>query len=791
MLISVEWLNDHVDLGGIDPARVGELLTLHTAEVNTVEDPAGGWASIIVGHVTAVRPHPDADKLRLVTVEGGQGELEVVCGAPNVAEGQKICYAPEGTTLPGGLVLKVRKIRGVESRGMVLSERELGLGDDHDGILVLDPATPVGTPVRDVLPAGAIIDLDNTAITTRPDLWGHHGIAREMAAILERELRPLDLGAALPGDPPQVEVSLEAPDLCPRYLGWVIGGIKVEPSPDWLRRRLVQCGQRPINNIVDLTNYIQLELGQPLHAFDRRQIKDGRIVVRRALANEKCTTLDEVERELPEGACVIADPERSVAIAGVMGMANSEVMEDTTEIVLEVANFALTSIRSTSKALGLRTESAIRFQKGLDPHGVSTAARRFFQLLKGLCPTARPLGGPCDVRAKLPPPRTVDCPAGWVAARLGIDLADKTEDAILDRLGFAVERANGRLLVKVPSWRHDDVTIREDLVEEVGRIHGYDRIVPEPLRGVLEPVPTEPEREARDRLRQSLSAISGFTESYAYPFTTEEECLKARVEPGRLQVANAEQPGLDLMAPSLLPAALAATAENRKHHDEVALYVVAPVFVAGAEGELPCQDERCVITYACAQGPGEPVFVLKGALQDIARSFRLRGVRVTQEEQGVPAWLHPGRAARLGRGRETLGWFGQVHPGVARSFGLDADTGVADLDLVALRKAQGKIARMAPISRYPTVPFDVAVLVDRKTPADEVEGVLRRADKNLVRDVRLFDLYEGDKLPKGKRSLAFTITFGSHERTLDTADVERLRAAVSSALQKRGWGLRD
>ncbi|MHC4160543.1 MAG: phenylalanine--tRNA ligase subunit beta, partial [Planctomycetota bacterium] len=479
MRMSLEWLNDHVDIGDLTPEQVGELFTLHVADVGEVADP---WPGVTVGDVLTVRPHPDAGKLTLVNVATGAGEREVVCGAPNVAPGQKICFAPSGTTLPGGLKLEKRKIRGIVSAGMVLSERELGLSDEHEGIYVLDTDAPPGTPARDVLPGGRVLEVENTDITTRPDLWGHHGAARELAAVLEREHRPLDLGPAFPKGAPQVQVTVEAPDLCPRYLGWVIGGISVEPSPAWLQRRLVDAGQRPINNVVDLTNYILLECGQPLHAFDRRQIADAHIIVRRANAAERVTTLDDVERTLPEGSCVIADPERAVAVAGVMGLANSEVSGDTTEIVLEVANFEFRSIRAAARALDLRTESAIRFEKGLDPEGVPVAARRFFRLLQRICPTAKPLGGPCDVRVDPEPPRRITLGADFIPARLGTELGPERVDGILGRLGFGVKRTKGKLTVTVPSWRAgNDVALPEDLVEEVGRVHGYDKIAPRPL----------------------------------------------------------------------------------------------------------------------------------------------------------------------------------------------------------------------------------------------------------------------------------------------------------------------
>ncbi len=785
MKFSLEWLNDFVPLEGVDPAELGELVTLHVAEVGAVEQPGGGWPGVVVGRVLDVRPHPDAAKLRLVRVETGSGQSEVVCGAPNVAADQLIMFAPEGTTLPGGLVLKRRKIRGVESAGMVLSERELGIGDDHDGILVLDRDAPVGTPAADVLGGSVVLDVENTAITTRADLWGHFGMAREIAALLERPLKPLDVADVVEAEA-TVEVTVEAPDLCPRYVGWRIKGIRIEPSPAWLRARLESVGQRAINNIVDLTNYILLECGQPLHAFDHRQIAQGHIVVRRATAGERVATLDGVERTLPDGACVIADPERAVAVAGIMGLANSEVLDDTTEIILEIANFEMTSIRRTAAALGLRTESSVRFEKGLDPASVPESARRFVRLLKEICPTAEVVGGPCDVQAPLEPPGTIEVPPDYFAQRLGTDIADTRADAILASLGFGVERTPDGASVTEPSWRAGrDVSIPEDLLEEVGRIHGYDKIEPLPLVAALEPTPVEPERAARRLVRATLTHEAGLTEIHSYPFTTEEACRRAGIEPGRLSVANAEQPGVDLMVTSLLPNLLRAVAENLKYRSEVALYLVAPVFLKAEGGKgLPREEERVTIAIAGADG----VFEVKGAVASLLDAFRLKGIQTEQGEG--PAWLHPGRGAKLARGRTVLGWFGELHPRVSKAFDLDMSVGVADLDVETLRTLDRASERMAPISRFPTVPYDVAVVVDKRTPAVAVERTLRKVDRDLVRDLRLFDVYEGKNLPEGKRSLAYTIVFGALDRTLGTDEVENLRARVKQAVEKREWTLR-
>ena len=501
-------------------------------------------------------------------------------------------------------------------------------------------------------------------------------------------------------------------------------------------------------------------------------------------------TLDGVDRTLPEGSCVIADPERALAIAGVMGLLNSEVAADTTEIVLEVANFEQTSIRKTSLALDLRTDSATRFSKGLDAEGVPGAARRFLRLLQEICPGARPLGGWCDVHAPPRPLPSIHLPEDFVPGRLGVPLPPERVEAILRRLGFGVTRARGAFTVAVPSWRAGlDVSRPEDLVEEVGRIHGYDKLPPRPLTGRLDPVPEEPGRVARRQVRRALSAECGFSEIFVYPFTTAAECAKAKVEPGRLKLSNAQQPGLDLLVTSLLPKVLAACVENLKYRDEAAIYVVAPVFLK-EEGKagLPREVERVAIAVARRKG-GSPVYAVKGACEALVRAFRVAGARLAQGEG--PRWLHPGRGARFGRGAQEFGWFGEVHPDVARAFDFDASVAVAEMDLEALRAALGGVPRMNPISRLPAVKYDVAVVVDRLTPAQEVEDALRRVDPALVREVRLFDAYEGPNLPAGKRSLAFSLVFGSFEKTLDPMDVERLRGQVAAALGARGWSLRS
>ena len=488
---------------------------------------------------------------------------------------------------------------------------------------------------------------------------------------------------------------------------------------------------------------------------------------------------------------MIADGERAVAIAGIMGLENSEVSGDTTEIVLEVANFEMTAVRAASRALQLRTESAVRFEKGLDAEGVLPAARRFLHLLRKICPTARPVGAPRDVRAEPPARIGIPIQEGWFAGRLGIPIEPRRVDRILGRLGFGVARRDGVLTATVPTWRATgDIVLAEDVLEEVGRIHGYEKIPPIPLLGELEPVEVEPERAARGLARHALAFEGGLVEIHQYPFNSAEDCRRSGLEPGWLRLANSEHPGLDLMVGSLVPNLLKAVAQNSKHREEVALFHVAPVFLdepGGASEGLPHENERIAIAVARREG-SDLALEVKGCVELVLERFRIAGAQLAQE--AGPGWLHPGRSAQFRRGKQHFAWFGEVHPAVARAWDLPWPCALAEIDLDAVRSAMGSSSRMKAVSRFPAVPYDVAVVVDRRTPAAEVEHVLRRAAPEYVRSVALFDAFEGGRLPAGKRSLAFRIVFGSHERTLDGADVERLRAAVEEAIAQRGWTLR-
>ena len=432
----------------------------------------------------------------------------------------------------------------------------------------------------------------------------------------------------------------------------------------------------------------------------------------------------------------------------------------------------------------------MRFEKGLDVEGVPAAARRFFRLLKEVCPDAEPVGAPRDVRVAAADAPVIDLAGDFVARRLGIDVPPDLVAESLERLGFGVERSGGRAARDRPDLAARAGRLPPGRPRRGGRTHPRLRQDPAgaPAGGAPSRCRSSPERAARGLVRDALTNGAGLSEVHLYPFTTAAECERFGIEPGTLQLANADQPGLDLMSTSLVPGLLRIAAENLKYRPDVGLYAVQPVFLAGEAGELPRQDERVAIAFARRDG-APPAFVVKDAVERLLEAFRISNVRL-QQQDGAPPWLHPGQSARVGRGKQEFGWFGTLHPRVERALDVSAPVAVADLDLVALRAAMGKVAKVAPISRYPAVTYDVAVVADRRVPAGDVESTLRRVDAKLVRDVRLFDVYEGKNLPAGTRSMAFAIVFGAMDRTLDGADVERLRGAVADAIAKRGWTLR-
>lgn len=793
MRISLKWLAEYVDIT-VPPEELARRLTLSSAEVEAIER-TGTWDrdKVFVARVVAVAPHPNADRLRLATVEYGGQRQTVVCGAPNVATGQKVAFATAGARIIDGhtgqpTILKPARIRGVESAGMVLSERELGLSDKHEGILVLPEDAPVGVPLADYL--GDTV-LDIAVAANRPDLMSVVGVAREVAALTAQTVREPDLRYEESGTPAaeRVRVEIADPDLCPRYTATLIDGVKVGPSPAWMQERLIAAGMRPINNVVDITNYVMLELGQPVHAFDYTKIEGATIIVRRARAGERLVTLDGVERTLTPDMLVIADAEKPIAVAGVIGGLNSEVGAQTTTVLLESASFNPASVRRTSMALRVRSEASARFEKGPGPVLPEIAARRAAKLMAELA-GGRVAPGIVDAYPQPMEQTRIAVTAARLRMVLGAEVPAPEVCRILRSLGFAVDqRSPDTYEVHVPYWR-TDIRIPDDVIEEVSRIYGYDRIPARLLAGEIPAMGHEPLREFREEVKNILAA-AGMQEVITYSLTTLTALSKvvppedlATTPP--LRVLNPVSSEHEYLRTSLRSSLLQTLAANlRVEEGPVALFEAGRVYLA-RENDLPEEVEivagvvsgRRLDRWGRATEEPLDFFDAKAYVEYLLERL---GLQARYQETTAYAFL-PGRTAEIRVEERAIGLLGQVHPRTAAEFDIEDDVYLFEVNLPTLQELAPQRRRYHPIPRYPAVEQDLAIIVDEAIPAARIQEIIRSSP--LVREVRPFDVYRGTPVPPGKKSVAFSLSFQAPDRTLTEEEVNRARERIVQRLMR-------
>ncbi len=790
MKTPLSWLKAYVDITG-DPRELARRMTLAGVEAESVTVVGGAWDNVVVGRVTKVEPHPNADRLRLATVDTGAGEETVVCGAPNVAAGQKIAFARVGAQLIDAhsgkpAALKAARIRGVESRGMVCSARELGLSQEHEGILVLSPDAPAGAPLAQVL--GDVL-FDWAVTPNRPDCMSVLGIAREVAALTGKAVREPEVRYPEAGEPVErlTSVQIEAPDLCPRYIAAVVTGVTVKPSPAWMQDRLNAAGMRPINNIVDITNYVMLEYGQPLHAFDYDKLGERRIVVRRARAGETITSIDGQVRTLTPDMLAICDAARPVAIAGVMGGAEREVGEGTRTVLLESAAFHYVSIRNTSRALGLRSEASMRFEKGLSQELPLVAARRAVQLLIELAggATAKGMADAYPGRAARPALRLT---AQRLQRILGVTVPMEEAARVLTSLGFACERDGAQALnVHAPYWR-TDASIEDDLIEEVVRIKGYDWAPTTTRAGQLPAYDPDPMLDLKESARDILAA-AGMQEVVTYSLTSRSDpaMLAAGASEG-LRLANPLSADLEVLRTSMRGALLRTLAGNQRHQEAgVRLFETGRVYLPRKE-DLP--EERDMLAGVLSGRRSQPswqaesgelgFFDAKGVLEGL---FAALGVQASYQPAADPM-LHPGRTAGVSIGGARVGVIGELHPQAVKAFDLlDRPVAWFEIDLPSLLLAlPSGFQKYQPLPRFPGVLRDLAIVVDAGVPAQQVQALIQGTP--LVREVTLFDIYTGDRIPAGKKSLAYRIVYQAPNRTLTSEETDRTQEKLLARLAK-------
>ena len=794
MRISYNWLSEYVQLPA--PEELARRLTAVGLEVEAIERTGANLTGIVAARIVASEKHPDAEKLSVTRVDAGQGEpLQIVCGAKNYQVGDVVPLATVGTVLPGGTRIEKAKLRGVESSGMLCSAKELGLADQASGLLLLDRATAPGTPISKALALEDVL-LEVNVTPNRPDALSHVGIAREVAAALGLKVR-LPAPALAESGPPAgdaVKVRIEAPDRCARYAARVIEGVKIGPSPTWLARRLEACGVRSISNVVDATNFVLLELGHPLHAFDLEKVAGREIVVRTARPGEKIVTLDGKERVLSLDDLLIADRDRGSALAGVMGGGDSEISAGTTRVLLESAWFQPAGIRGTARRHGLATEASYRFERGADPGMVIPAVDRCAAMIAELAGgTVRP--GVVDAHPREVRPPQVRLRWHRPAEVLGMDVPREDARRILAGLGFE-ERASDAegATFQVPSWRAD-VSIEEDLIEELVRTKGYDAI-PETLPRNAVQTPVEPrEAQALARIRTALEA-AGFSEAVNFSFVAARE-----LEPFGSSIATGDGSGralgialknpisaeLSVMRTTLVPSILKNAAHNRRQRvDDVRLYEIASIYHPHPDPkDRPSAESveiagvlvgrRSPVSWAAASD-GVDFYDAKAAVVAVLEAL---GIEATWRSPRA-GWLHPRTSAAVVRGEEVLGDVGELHPAVAAAFELPRGVQAFRLSFDALLREARLVPQHRPIPRFPAVLRDLAVVVDDRTPAAAVEAVVRA--EPLVESVTLFDVYRGAPLPAGKKNLALAISYRAADRTLTDAEADAAHARIVKRL---------
>ncbi|MFW6138785.1 MAG: phenylalanine--tRNA ligase subunit beta [Spirochaetota bacterium] len=824
MKISYNWLAEFVKIDDIDPFEIGHKLTMCTSEIEGVEEVGGELERVVVGRIVEVNPHPNSDHLYLTKTDVGGGVLDIISGAPNTRENTLVPVALIGAELPGGMKVKKTRLRGVYSMGVVCSEKELGVSDDHSGLWILDheyvsdDQLKVGTPVKNIFPTrDYIIEIDNKSITHRPDLWGHYGFARELSAILGRELAPVYPDREFErvihaSGKDKIQLEIEDPRLCPRYTAIMMDGIHIKKSPYHLRRRLFTLGIRPINNIVDITNYVMMETGQPLHAFDASRISEQRIIVRRARRGESLCTLDGVERKLGEEHLLITDPENAVAVAGVMGGQNSEIDETSDRIIIESANFNPVSIRRTAVGLGLRTEASNRFEKSLDPHLTITGLTGCVSLIGRYLPESQVISPLADLDYSEKKKTVIALNTEWVSRLIGMKIPEERIKRILTSLQFGVEKLeHGSLQVEVPSFRATkDISIEQDLVEEVGRIYGYDNITP-----VLPMVSTAPPcrddlLDLQRKVKLFLSWGLSFSEVYTYSF--QEDAVLDRFYSPRSRFVHLENPVSSTMSrlrKSLVPGLFGFVENNFSYRNEFAIFETGSVYPPGRDGALPAEKQTAAVLILEKEEAASVFFTAKGKLERLFEEMGLDEAEfvplekagdyprcIDLENLGSLQAYHPGRRAVIAMKECCFGVVAELNPRLLKEVGIDFSTYRAVVFEVELELMKDLVLestwkkRYRKLPRFPQVVLALACVVDEDVPVKEVRSFISSQKSELIEHVELFDIYRGKPLDPGKKSLAFNIHYRKPDRTLTEKEAMQVHEDIARKIKQHGWELR-
>ena len=797
MLASIDWLKKYVDIN-VTPEELAEKLTRVGLEVESVNYLGAGLEGVVTGKVTQIERHPNSDHLWICMMDYGSGEIvQILTGAQNVHQDDIVPVAVVGAQLPSGMKLKKAKMRGLDSFGMLCSAEELGieakllLPEQRNGIFILPPDTPIGVDIKKILGLDdVVLDIDLTA--NRGDCTNIIGLAREAAAVLGTEFRMPDMSVqeTAGGNAAEMaKVDVQAADLCSRFAVRILKNIKIGPSPKWMQRRLASVGIRPINNLVDITNYVMEEYGQPMHAYDLDTIAGHKIVVKRAEDGEKFQTLDGQERELDSSILMICDGEKSVGLAGIMGGENSKITDDVKTMLFEAACFDGTNIRLSGKKIGMRTDAQAKFEKGLDPNTTMEAMNRACQLIEELG-AGEVVGGCVDVYPEKKEPIDVVYDVDKINALLGIDVSEDEMCKYWEMVELVPDKA--KKCVHVPTWRQDILRLA-DLAEEVARFYGYDKIPTTLPSGEATQGGVSYQTSICNMIRNVIESY-GFSEGMTYSFESPKAFDKLLIPEGNelrkaIEISNPLGVDYSIMRTTPLNGMLTSLSTNYNHRNkDVRLYEMANVYLPESLPLTKLPEEKMMLALGM-YGQGD-FFDMKGCVEAILDRLGIT-TGVTYEPKGEHSYLHPGRKADIMMDREVLGYLGEVHPEVADNYNLGTKTYVAVLDVAKLAEKANFDIKYQGVAKFPAVTRDISLVMKKTVLAGQIEEVIRKSGGKLLEDYHLFDIYEGENVGKDEKSLAYSIRFRAKDRTLEDKDVSAVMDKILKKLENLGVTLRQ
>ena len=824
MWISLNWLRKLADFPEVNIREFSNRVTMSIAEVEGFKQTHPHLSQVYSAKILEIAKIPETDHLQVTKIDTGKEVLQVVCGAPNIEVGDIIPLAKVGTVLPleGDKTLKIKKgkLKGVESFGMLCSAKELKLSNDHGGIMKLDKDTPLDLPLSTILETSdTLLEIDNKSITHRPDLWGHLGFAREVAAVLNGKLKPNYYHDKFTNDysakkeEVKLKVEIQTPDVCRRYNGIVIKNIEIKDSPEWMQRALIDMGLNPINNIVDMTNFVMMELGQPMHAFDLKKLASPEIIVRYAKNGEKIKTLDEQEKTLLDTHLVIADKEKAIAIAGVMGGDNTKIDENTTEIVLESANFHAATIRRAANKLGIRTDSSNRFEKSQDPENTINAIELAYYLIKETSPNAYIASDLADNYPTKLDTLYIDFKYSDIRNKLGLslnELSDSDIKNILTNLYFEFTEPTdstedntnlpfdneSSVKIKVPSFRATkDVSIKADIVEEIGRIYGYDNIIPKPFLSEVKPPVMNQERLFERKLKNLFVNKYDFNEVYNYSFVNEDDIKAFNENPNDyLGLRNYLSTEYTKIRRNLYISALKTAKVNAKNFSEFKFFEVGRGYhLEEKTKDNLATEHRYLLAGKYVQNSDESkdaFYDFKGIINDLFKTLNFKGVMPFIPNNNK-SFAHPYRALEYKRGRDIFASIDEFDPRFLNKNGVNGRLVVLNIDLNKLYKAKKSVIKFSDLQKYPYTNFEITIIANKRDLINDIFEIAKKTARKLLKDIELLTIYEGHPIEEDKKAVSIKITLGDDNRTLKSKEIDNTLDNIVAALDKKGFKLKN